>query len=424
MKYITLLTLQYIKYVFRILEVNGKMTLATSKEEMNRLLTVCPSRAEIVVNRLWTPPPTPEDFLRRENLRLTHRISYLEDQVAELLLQKEKSSVPLKLPKFERKPMEVFQKGSQVTVLQTAESLKGEPHLTTVTINAPSKASPPGEQCKIGDVVIQNGIGKNLTKGCNITVGPSEKYHEVESYHGHQPKHHGSSEKIKALSKKYEKDEFSSTLTKNRYKNDCDYDEDDQKVRGAKVKLSNLKNCIPVETTYSLSDLERPTRKGNSYYSRVVDYSSETSCPKYRPHKDRSVKSLDLDGYEERSRHKERHDGEPAENGKPTPPKKPIRLSIHRATSLQNVETGYSLHNAIRKMKRSHKSEAPQPPVAPPEVKVNGNDESHSVNGDFANSRTSSRAESWVNHSDGSQSPFRWPGQHHRPRTKVNEKWC
>lgn len=82
-------------FQIRIIEVNGKLTLATSRDELNRLLAVCPSKTELVVCRSWMPASQPaDDFLRRENLRLTHRISYLEDQVADLLNFKEKTLTP------------------------------------------------------------------------------------------------------------------------------------------------------------------------------------------------------------------------------------------------------------------------------------------------------------------------------------------
>jgi len=81
----------------RIIEVNGKLVLTKSKEDMLRLLAVSPDPAQLVVLRAVPPPPPPkapsppprdhavEEALRSDNVRLTHRISYLEDQVAELL---------------------------------------------------------------------------------------------------------------------------------------------------------------------------------------------------------------------------------------------------------------------------------------------------------------------------------------------------
>lgn len=98
-----------IKFIFylRLLEVNGKIVLTRNKEEMNRLLTISPSPAQLVVIRVRPSPLAAEiiglkhdasaaqqraeeadrarDNARAENVRLTHRISYLEEQVAELL---------------------------------------------------------------------------------------------------------------------------------------------------------------------------------------------------------------------------------------------------------------------------------------------------------------------------------------------------
>jgi len=94
--------------VFRLLEVNGKVVLSVkSKNDLNRLLEVSPSSVRAVVMH---DGPTADQLevaaLRREleacrarvedtdrsrhaykteNVRLSHRVSYLEDQVSELI---------------------------------------------------------------------------------------------------------------------------------------------------------------------------------------------------------------------------------------------------------------------------------------------------------------------------------------------------
>nr|XP_026501482.1 uncharacterized protein LOC113404720 [Vanessa tameamea] len=97
----------------RILEVNGTSVLCCSHEELRR--SAAPPPARLVLLRAHAAPPAPpappftqkeaaslraelaglraaaelaeraKDGLRSDNTRLTHRISYLEDQVAELL---------------------------------------------------------------------------------------------------------------------------------------------------------------------------------------------------------------------------------------------------------------------------------------------------------------------------------------------------
>lgn len=97
------------------MEVNGKFVLTKSKEDLTRLLSAAPDPAQIVVLRKSregqcspsiSPPPSSttsevaalrtelevvreqaeeaqkaKDGLRADNVRLTHRISYLEEQV-------------------------------------------------------------------------------------------------------------------------------------------------------------------------------------------------------------------------------------------------------------------------------------------------------------------------------------------------------
>lgn len=99
----------------RVVEVNGKLVLGKTREDMHRLLAVSPEPALLVLLRAApeqdvpasAPPATPApsalsaqlhaereralraeraaDGLRADGVRLSHRISYLEDQVAELL---------------------------------------------------------------------------------------------------------------------------------------------------------------------------------------------------------------------------------------------------------------------------------------------------------------------------------------------------
>lgn len=72
------------------------------------------------------------------------------------------------------------------------------------------------------------------------------------------------------------------------------------------------------------------SNRGDTMSQKSLDYSSESSSRYYKKHSDPRV-------------------------SRPVPPKKPLRLSLHRATSLQSVET-----NDKKPMKRNHKGEKPQ----------------------------------------------------------------
>lgn len=69
---------------FRILEVNGKLVVGAGRSDLARLLAVAPDAAQIVVLRKGESLAALRT-LRSDNLRLTHRIGYLEEQVRDLL---------------------------------------------------------------------------------------------------------------------------------------------------------------------------------------------------------------------------------------------------------------------------------------------------------------------------------------------------
>lgn len=394
---------------------------------MTRLLTVCPSKAEIVILRSWTPPPSAEDFLRRENLRLTHRISYLEDQVSELIINSEKSQSSNKVLESEKKQTEIFQKGSHVALL-SPNLRNGSTHNNTVSCNSSSSPkiikdfnenNSDKYQNKVDSNKSVNGsLEKNGFLGASneyhITVGPSQKYHDSENYTIYPSKPFCGSEKIRSLTKKYDQNELASSLVRSRRRKDFE-DEEHQK------NLNNLKSSSRslIENSYSLSDLERSTRRPNNNYSQIVDYSSETSCQRNTPLRDRRTETDE----ESILVHKSEQSG--SESGrlscKPTPPKKPVRLSVNKALSLQNVDSSHSLQSTVRKIKRYHKGEAPPPPILQ-KNKVNGNDNQYS-GCDTTSSRASSRAESWKTLKDTDKVNFKWPACYGNKAT-VEEKWC
>lgn len=112
---------------------------------------------------------------------------------------------------------------------------------------------------------------------------------------------------------------------------------------------------------------------------------------------------------------------------RPAPPKKPLRLSLHRAASLQSVESAPPTapqHDIARKpTKRNHRGDPPTEKSSTARMEVNGDtnlstQESH-VTPPQPPPRTPSRAESC-------QSALRWPSPKPRPHlTSVPmEKWC
>lgn len=75
----------------------------------------------------------------------------------------------------------------------------------------------------------------------------------------------------------------------------------------------------------------------------------------------RSVKSLDFDSDAGDRKRDVDYTSEPvAHRVRPTPPKKPLRLSLQRAQSLQTVEANISESDKKRAMKRTYKGKNPE----------------------------------------------------------------
>lgn len=64
--------------------MNGKTVVGAGRNDLARLLAVAPDAAQIVVLRR-SESLAALRTLRSDNLRLTHRIGYLEEQVRDLL---------------------------------------------------------------------------------------------------------------------------------------------------------------------------------------------------------------------------------------------------------------------------------------------------------------------------------------------------
>ena len=74
----------------------------------------------------------------------------------------------------------------------------------------------------------------------------------------------------------------------------------------------------------------------------------------------RSVKSLDFESDTGERKREVDYTSEPvAHKVRPTPPKKPLRLSLQRAQSLQTVEANVTENEKKRAIKRTHKGKGP-----------------------------------------------------------------
>ncbi|XP_014283757.1 uncharacterized protein sprt isoform X2 [Halyomorpha halys] len=267
----------------RLLEVNGK--LVTRAEEVGRLLVVAPSPAQVVVMRKQRADQLmshlqaelsvvkekageaerTRDSFRRDNLRLTHRISYLEEQVAELL-ERARESKPKAVP-------QVFQKGNQVALVANL------PGLEKTENNLPqAKARSHHEEAR-------------SAKSVDVIEKPKRKKDLPSARSTHS---------------------LDVECSRQRHSDHLSGEPRQRHIREARSSLFNFLD----RTKYDFDS--EPN----------LDCSSESSL-----------------------RHKK-------DKVRPVPPKKPIRLSLTRATSLQSVE-----NSEKKSLKRTHKGEAP--PVPP-----------------------------------------------------------
>lgn len=106
------------------MEVNGKLVVGAGRSDLARLLAVAPDAAQIVVLRKGESLAALRT-LRSDNLRLTHRIGYLEEQVRDLLAPS-RAEVPADPPPTRQEQVQVYEKK---TILYLHEKI----HLYTLT---------------------------------------------------------------------------------------------------------------------------------------------------------------------------------------------------------------------------------------------------------------------------------------------------
>nr|CAD7202244.1 unnamed protein product [Timema douglasi] len=498
----------------RVVEVNGKLVLGKTKEDMVRLLAVAPSPAQLVLLRARNSTShhaleqklrslheelrvtveqaqeceRDKEALKTDNVRLTHRISYLEEQVAELLDRtKDEAQLP---PAMTTQPtiaapsssssssngssttpgtptkggvkpdIQVFQKGPQVTAivanlpgLDVGGNSPGESRHTLPTL----RPKPPGHHTEPPAQNQDSRSTKSSEVASDLSSGADHAHH---------------------VRRKQDRNLSHPTLQNARSTNSLDMSKMEhlhQKLSSrfhSQYHLPDHQSHHPTKTNHSVSETSlgadghcsRHRKHPDGHHrqteyrlisevncARPTNYNSESSNSTYvtLDRDVRSVKSLDFDSEPNGSprhghkgwrypRHKHGSrsnrsvdegsetssnvsypqnwklhngtngvviDGKPQ---RPTPPKKPLRLSLHRATSLQVVNVTPPPQtppdSGRRSSKRTHKGE------------------SHVVLQIESPSRTPSRAESC-------QPSLRWstslcPSRGISHSSMANEKWC
>lgn len=110
----------------RLLEVNGQILTGKSREELQKLIASV-DKSEIVVLRKKPTPVTQIQQYQQDNVRLQHRISYLEEQVNELQNVKEKE-------KNLNENHSILANNSQQKTSNT--------HITSISISSPPSTPP------------------------------------------------------------------------------------------------------------------------------------------------------------------------------------------------------------------------------------------------------------------------------------------
>ncbi|XP_050304958.1 uncharacterized protein LOC126742357 [Anthonomus grandis grandis] len=447
----------------RLIEVNGKIVLTKTRDDLTRLLAAAPDPAQLVVLRplaenfndsssskspsvqeiinlrselkhlqdLNEDSQRVKDELKSDNIRLTHRISYLEEQVSELLgkkpeLEPRVTSPPIPLISKSNQnvtninitsqhspvsthsshsgEVQLFQKGPQVTTLVTTEkegiaSIRSRSSMSNVsnTLIAPS---PEYHKHRHKSNGMRNGAvreGYEVEKMPGLDKVPYRKHHH--HHHPRDEKLDYSSEtnsngpRRRNIEHRYSAD-FTKTNSEKDFRNgsgdlvDQSYKKATKIIQeltrskdntGATLYEKHRQRCITASEKYNADILKHyNARKSTS----VLDFRSEVHIgPKYCESKSvedldespskavnklykkiqssRSVKSLDFDsdcnststrngggGYKSTDYNSEadynqgrKHTYYEHSNStsKPRPPKKPLRLSLHKTHSMQSM---------------------------------------------------------------------------------------
>ncbi|XP_043487689.1 uncharacterized protein LOC122514742 [Polistes fuscatus] len=365
----------------RILEVNGKLVVGASKNDLTRLLAVAPDAAQIVVLRKGESLAALRT-LRSDNLRLTHRIGYLEEQVRDLLAptRTELSSTDLSLAAQEH--VQVFQKGPQVTALVA--------NLTNPKVRNPTdmRQSLPTMRSR------QSDHGRSSHFATTRSPKENDFFSDGVSYGGHQKPRNRQKHQAFPLGR--------STVSL-----DCKQTQSQLQRRRLPTTMESGMESRKSQQLQTLEFDSEPTYYRQDSQSRVSENSEILSTYSSQETKIR-----------------------------PAPPKKPLRLSLHRAASLQSVEsappaaaTTTTLHEGSRKSsKRNHRGE-PYSSLEKGSTIEGNQDANHRIQEMLQHDlsqqpppptpRTPSRAESC-------QNALRWPSP--KPRSHLasvsTEKWC
>ncbi|XP_067630392.1 early endosome antigen 1 isoform X2 [Eurosta solidaginis] len=348
----------------RIIEVNGKIIACRTKEELQKVIGNSGKCQMVVLRKKSAPIPQKQlDQEKENNMRLQHRISYLEEQVRELQTAKEQQQ--------QQQQHQQIQPSTQTPQTHTsAAQIHANSHVTSISISSPPTTPPENKP-----LIFQ--------RGNYITTLVGGKPIELL----------GDSSGGNSLSKSSSVSHVTKTLIKENTENDIARHErtprscpashhpcmPPKSLSASKISI-NSDSAYMQQTHYRRSEKERQAReryersaiKANvlqhrtNMHARSVEHlnhyngmdrrrdcSTTTDTNTRLPTDMRSVKSLDFDSDNETKQISDTVSE--MRSVRPTPPKKPLRLSLQRAQSLQTVElTPNCDSERKRPMKRAH----------------------------------------------------------------------
>ncbi|XP_039480362.1 uncharacterized protein LOC120444623 [Drosophila santomea] len=336
----------------RILEINGRLVTGKSKEELQKQVGNSGKCQMVVLRKKSVPIPQKQlDQEKENNMRLQHRISYLEEQVRELQTVKEHH------PSQQQHQHQQQQQQKQ-NPQQTASNQSQ--HVTSISISSPP-STPPEKP-----LIFQRGNYITTLVGGKPIELMGDDMASAQTPLGHVTKtlikentHIDLRDRLS--SHMYSMPSKSLSASKISINSDSAYmqhhrrEKERHRDRQHRERPRDpLQQQQQLHREHLMSAHARSVEHLNHYNGldrrRDQPRQSESHTLRGRlPSDIRSVKSLDFDSENESKPATE------TRTTRPTPPKKPLRLSLQRAQSLQTVE----LHPCSdierkRPMKRVH----------------------------------------------------------------------
>ncbi|KMY92998.1 uncharacterized protein LOC6733998 [Drosophila simulans] len=330
----------------RILEINGRLVTGKSKEELQKQVGNSGKCQMVVLRKKSVPIPQKQlDQEKENNMRLQHRISYLEEQVRELQTVKEHHPSHQQQQQQQQNPQQTSSNQSQ--------------HVTSISISSPP-STPPEKP-----LIFQRGNYITTLVGGKPIELMGDDMASTQTPPGHVTKtlikENTHIDLRDRLSHMYSMPSKSLSASKISINSDSAYmqhhrrEKERHRDRQHRERPRDpLQQQQQLHRDHLMSTHARSVEHLNHYNGldrrRDTPRQSESNTLRARlPSDMRSVKSLDFDSENESKPATE------TRTTRPTPPKKPLRLSLQRAQSLQTVE----LHPCAdierkRPMKRVH----------------------------------------------------------------------